>query len=94
MFYRPCSFQNKISLGLWLSLFEMKSILHLFRNVSSLECKRPIVCDTNLEGVKVEKLQSNFLERADEINVCMEVLTSGLIEAVAFPPALLSPELL
>jgi hypothetical protein len=47
-----------------------------------------------LEGVRVEELQSHFLERADETNVCMEILTSGLIEVVAFAPALLSLELL
>ena len=50
--------------------------------------------NTNLEGVKVEKLQENFLGKDDEINGCLEILTSGLIEVVAFPPALLSPKLL
>ena len=49
----------------------MKSILYFFGNVSSLECKRPIISDSNLEGVKVEKLQANFLERADEMDGCM-----------------------
>ena len=72
----------------------MKSVLHFFRNVSSLECKRLFICDINLEGVKVEKLQANFLEQADEVNGCLEILTNGLIEVVVFPSALLSPELL
>lgn len=72
----------------------MKSILHFFRNVSSLECKKPVICDTNLEGVKVEKLQANFLEQANGVNGCLEILTSGLIEVVYFPSTLLSPKLI
>ena len=72
----------------------MRSILHFLGNVSSLECKKPIIYDTNLEGVKVENLQAKFLEYASEANGSMEVLTSGLIEVVAFPPAFMSPELL
>ena len=44
--------------------------------------------------VKVENLQVKFLEYASETNGCMEVLTSGLIEVVAFPPTFVSPELL
>ena len=72
----------------------MKSILHFFGNVSSLGSKKPIICDMNLEGVKLENLQANFLEYANETNGCMEVLTSGLIEAATFPLALVSPELL
>ena len=67
-------------------------MLHFFGKISSLECKRHVICDTNLEGVKLEKLQTNFLERIDESNGCMEILTSGLVEAAPFPPALLSPE--
>ena len=35
-----------------------------------------------------------FLEYANEVNGCMEVLTSGLIEAATFPPAFISPKLL
>ena len=72
----------------------MRSVLHFLGNVSSLECKKPVICDTNLEGTKVENLQAKFLEYASEANGCMEVLTSGLIEAAAFPPAFVSPELL
>ena len=72
----------------------MRSILHFLGNVSSLECKKPVICDTNLEGVKVEDLQAKFLEYANEVNGCMEVLTSGLIEATAFPPAFIIPKLL
>lgn len=72
----------------------MKSILHFFGNVSNLECKKPMIYDTNLEGVNVEKLQSNFLKSSNEVNGCMEVLTSGLIESVAFPPAFVNPKLL
>ena len=68
--------------------------MHFFGNVSSLECRKPVISDTNLEGVKLENLQANFLEYANETNGCMEVLTSGLIEAVAFPLALVSLELL
>ena len=72
----------------------MRSVLHFLGNVSSLECKKPIICDTNLQGVKVENLQAQFLEYSSETNGCMEVLTSGLIEVAAFPPALTSPKLL
>lgn len=72
----------------------MRSCLHFLGNVSSLESKKPVICDTNLEGVRVENLQARFLEHADETNGCMEVLTSGLIKAIAFPPTFVSPELL
>jgi hypothetical protein len=63
----------------------MKSVLHFLSNVSSLECERPVICDTNLEGVNVENLQTNFLANTEEVKGCMEVLTSGLIEATTFP---------
>ena len=69
-------------------------MLHFFGNISSFKCKRPVICDTNLEGVRLEKFQKNFLEHVDELNGCMEILTSDLLEAVAFPFALLSHELL
>lgn len=72
----------------------MKSVLYFFSNVSSLGCERPVISDTSLEGVRLDKLQANFLEYADKSNGCVEVLTSGLIEAVTFPPSFLSPELL
>ena len=77
-----------------LSLFKIKYVLHFFENVLSLQCKRPIISDINLEGVRLEKLWTNFLEWADELNGCIEILTSGLVEATTFPPALLSPEFL
>ena len=70
------------ALHVWLT---MRSVLHFLGNVSSLECKKPVIYDTNLEGVKVENLQAKFLEYASETNGCIEVLTSGLIEATAFP---------
>ena len=63
----------------------MRSVLHFLNNFSSLECKKPVICDTNLEGIKVENLLAKFLEYASETNGCMEVLASGLIEAIAFP---------
>ena len=72
----------------------MRSVLHFFGNVSSLECKKPVICDTNLEGVKVEDLQAKFLEYADEVNGCIKVLTSGLIKVVSFPPTFISPKLI
>lgn len=72
----------------------MRFVLHFFINISNLECKRPIISDTNLEGVKVEKLQGIFLEQAYEVNGCLEILKSGLVKAAAFPPSLLSPKLL
>ena len=72
----------------------MRSVLHFLYNVSNLECKKLVICDTNLEGVQVEDLQEKFLEYDDEVNGCMEVLTSELIKAVAFPPTFISPKLL
>ena len=72
----------------------MRLVLHFLGNVSSLECKKLVICDTNLEGVKVENLQANFLEYTSQANGCMEVLTRRLIEAVAFPPTFVSLELL
>jgi hypothetical protein len=63
----------------------MKFVLHFFGNVSILECRKPIISDTNLEGVKLENLQANFLEYVDKSKGCMEVLTSGLLEAATFP---------
>lgn len=68
--------------------------MHFLSNVSSLECKRPVICDINLEGVNVENLQASFLVNTEEVKGCMEILTSGLIEAAAFPPAFVHPELL
>lgn len=41
----------------------MKSIMHFFKNVSSLECKKPIISYTNLMGVEVDKLQEKFLDQ-------------------------------
>ena len=72
----------------------MRSVLHFLGNVSSLECKKLVIYDTNLEGVKVENLQAKFLEYASKTNGCMEVLTSGLIEATAFLPTFVSPKFL
>ena len=57
----------------------MRSTLHFFSNVSILECRKPYISNTNSEGVKVENLQEKFIEYANEVNGCMEVLTSGLI---------------
>ena len=68
--------------------------MHFFGNVSSLKCRRPIITDTNLEGVKLENVQANFLEHADKSKGYLEVLTNGLIQAATFPPSLISPELL
>lgn len=39
-------------------------------------------------------MQQNLLEYVDESNGCIEILTSGLVEATTFPPALLRHELL
>ena len=67
--------------------------MHFFGNVSSLECRRPIIIYSNLEGVKFENVQENFLEHADKSKGYLEVLTSGLIQAMTFPPSLISPKL-
>ena len=72
----------------------MKSVMHFFGNVSSLECRRPIITDTNLEGVKLENVQENFLEHVDKSKGYLEILTSGLIQAATFPHSLISLELL
>ena len=72
----------------------MRMVLHFLDDTSGLECTKLVICDTNLQGVKVENLQAKFLEYSSEANGCMEVLTSGLIEAATFPPSFVSPELL
>ena len=72
----------------------MRTVFHFLGDTSRLECKKLVICDTNLQGVKIENLQAKFLEYSSETNGCMEVLSSGLIEAVAFPPSFVSPELL
>ena len=75
-------------------LFKMKSLLQFFRNISSLECRKPIISDTNLEGVRLEKLQENIIEQAEKVSSYLKILTSGLIEAATFPTSFLSPKLL
>ena len=69
-------------------------VLHFLGDTFGLECKKPVICDTNLQGVKEESLQAKFLEYSSETNGCMEVLTSGLIEVAAFPPSFVSPKIL
>lgn len=44
-------------------------------------------------GFEVDKLQKKFLDQA-EVKGCLEILTSGLLEEVTFPPTFLSLELL
>lgn len=70
----------------------MKSTLHLFRNVFSLACREPIVSDTDLKGENLEVLKERVLKGIDR-SFGVEILSRGLIEAVAFPPAIPCPEL-
>lgn len=67
--------------------------MHFFGNASSLECKKPVLFDTELMGGDVDKLQEKFLDQA-EVKEYLEVLTSGLLKTTTFPPTFLSPELL
>ncbi|GLJ40667.1 hypothetical protein SUGI_0839700 [Cryptomeria japonica] len=70
----------------------MKSILHLFGNIFSLACTEPIVSDTYLKGENLEVLKERVFKGIDG-SFGVEILGSGLIEAVAFPPAIPCPEL-
>lgn len=81
---------------LWKVLFlvvSMKSVMHFFGNTSSLEYWWPVISNTNLIRVKVEKLQEKFLEEA-EIKGCLKVFISRLLKDIVFLPTLQSLELL
>ena len=67
--------------------------MHFFWSTSSLECWRPMIFDSNLMGVELEKLQDFFLEQ-DEIKGCLETLISDILEVSSFPHDLQSLELL
>lgn len=65
----------------------MKSTLHIFRNIFSLACTEPIVSDKNLKGENLEVLKERVFKGIDG-SFGVEILSSGLIEAAAFPPAI------
>lgn len=70
----------------------MKSTLHLFWNIFSLTCTKPIVSDTDLKGESLEVLKERVFKRIDG-SFGVEILSSGLIETIAFPPTIPFPEL-
>lgn len=70
----------------------MKSTLHLFGNIFSLVCTEPIVSDTNLKGENLEALKERLFKEIDG-SFSLEILSSGLIEVIAFPLAIPCPEL-
>lgn len=70
----------------------MKSTLHLFGNVFSLVSTEAIVSDTDLKGENLEDLKERVFKGVDK-SFCIEILSSGLLEAAAFPPAIPCPEL-
>lgn len=70
----------------------MKSTLHLFGNIFSLACTEPIVSDTDLKGENLEVLKERVFKGIDSSFV-VKVLSSGLIEAATFPPAIPCPKL-
>lgn len=65
----------------------MKSTLHLFGNVFSLSCTKPIVSDTDLKGENLEVLKERVFKGIDS-SFGLKILSSGLVEAVAFPPTI------
>lgn len=71
----------------------MKSILHLFKNVFSLAYTEPIVSDTDLKGENLEVLKEKVFKGINK-SFGMEILSSGLIEAVTFPPSIPGLELI
>ncbi|GLJ21621.1 hypothetical protein SUGI_0402190 [Cryptomeria japonica] len=70
----------------------MKSTLHLFGNIFSLACIEPIVSDTDLKGENLEVLKERVFKGTDG-SFGVEILSSGLIEVTAFPPAIPCSEL-
>lgn len=70
----------------------MKSTLHLFKNIFSLDCIESIVSDTDLKGENLEALKERMF-KGIEGYFHLEILSSGLIEASAFPPAIPCPKL-
>lgn len=70
----------------------MKSTLHLFGNIFSLACTEPIISDTNLKGGNLEVLKERVFKGIDG-SFGLEILSSGLVEATAFAPAIPCPEL-
>ena len=80
--------------GVSFLFFRMKFVLHFFGNISSLECRRPILFDSSIEAVRVEKIKENFLDQVNKVNGCSKILMSGLLKVATFPHALLRHELL
>lgn len=70
----------------------MKFTLHLSRNIFSLACIEPIASDTDLKGEKLEVLKERVFKGID-CSFGLEILSSGLIEAATFPPAVPCPKL-
>lgn len=77
----------------WVSCFEiMKSTLHLFGNVFSMASTEAIVSDTDLKDENLEDLKERVFRGVDK-SFCIEILSSGLLEAATFPLAVPCPEL-
>ena len=87
-------FKEQGSIGLLFPSLKMKYVLNFFGNISILECRRHVIANMNIEGVKLKELQGNIIELADKVSGYLEILTSGLMEAVTFPLSFSSPELL
>ena len=71
----------------------MKSILHLFGNTHSLQCKSPIVSDIDLLGVDLGDVTERLCETLAK-HFSTKVLDTNLIMASTFPLAYPCPELI
>ena len=71
----------------------MKSTLHIFGNTYSLQCRSPIIADTNLLGVDLRGVLERLCERLAQPFPTI-VLDTKFLMASTFPLAYPSPELI
>ena len=71
----------------------MKSTLHLFGNTHSLQCRSPIIVDTNLLGVDLGGVLEKLCERLAK-PFSTKVLDTNLLMASTFSPTYPCPELI
>ena len=62
----------------------MKSTLHIFGNTHSLQCRSPIIVDTDLQGVDLGKVSERFCERLAQ-PFSIVVLYTNLLMSSTFP---------
>ena len=71
----------------------MKSTLHLFGNTCSLQCRSPIIADTDLLGVDFGGVFERLCKRLAK-PFSSKVLVTNLLMSSTFPPAYPYPELI